>query len=541
MQLFLWLHLLVKNPRLMSAIGNFIKQKNDRMNIRVTLLILASLFSCLAASSQKIVYSDYDREDSRKMDLDVVGKISGNFLVYKNVRNKYWFVVFDNDMREVGKVEQTYLPNSDRFINADFFPYSDHFYMIYQYQRKNVVYCMAANIDGSGNILGEPMELDTAHIGLSMSNKIYSVLTSEDKSRIIVFKINSRNKRKYLMTTRLFDDKLKLLKGSQLHIPMEERNDHLGDFMLDNDGDLVFSKFYRSSNDNISRASLVVKWANEDTLFSQALDIDKSPLDEIHVKVDNFNKRYFLTSFYSKERRSSIDGFYIYIWSKASRGPVMEKVVQLGEEIRRDARGESSVRMAFDDFFIRQIVLRRDGGFIIGSESYYTYSRMNNWNRWDYLYGSPYYSPLYNSMYYSPYYNNSFWNSRMGNSSPVRYHADNVAIFSFNEKGELEWNNVIVKSQYNDESDDLLSYQVMNTGDQLHFLTNIQEKRNNLLTDFSLSRSGEMNRNPTLKNLDKGYDFMIKYGKQVSARQMIVPCMYRNYLCFAKIDYNPTN
>jgi hypothetical protein len=78
----------------------------------------------------------------------------------------------------------------------------------------------------------------------------------------------------------------------------------------------------------------------------------------------------------------------------------------------------------------------------------------------------------------------------------------------------------------------------MNTGGQLHFLFNQQERKNLLLNDYSLSPDGQINRNPTLKNLDKGHEFMPKYGKQVSARQFIVPCFYRNYICFAKIDYN---
>ena len=93
------------------------------------------------------------------------------------------------------------------------------------------------------------------------------------------------------------------------------------------------------------------------------------------------------------------------------------------------------------------------------------------------------------------------------------------------------------KEQYDDESDDLLSYQLMNTGGQIHFLFNQQERRNNLLSDYSITPDGAMTRNPTLKNLDKGYEFMPQHGKQVSSRQMIVPCLYRNYICFAKIDY----
>ena len=60
-------------------------------------------------------------------------------------------MVFDNDMQQLAKVEQAYIPNNDRVINVDFFPYSDFCYIIYQYQRKNVVYCMASKVDGNGN------------------------------------------------------------------------------------------------------------------------------------------------------------------------------------------------------------------------------------------------------------------------------------------------------------------------------------------------------------------------------------------------------
>lgn len=132
-----------------------------------------------------------------------------------------------------------------------------------------------------------------------------------------------------------------------------------------------------------------------------------------------------------------------------------------------------------------------------------------------------------------------FGGSRFGsNNQAVRYHADNITVLSYDKTGKQEWNNVMGKSQFDDESDDMLSYQLMNTGGQLHFLFNLQERRNNLLTDFSIAPDGQLARNPTLKNLDKGYEFLPKYGKQVSARQMIIPCGYRNYICFAKLEYN---
>jgi len=215
----------------------------------------------------------------------------------------------------------------------------------------------------------------------------------------------------------------------------------------------------------------------------------------------------------------------------------MENMISFGDELRKDARGEANIKTAFNDYFVRNIIIKKDGGFIIGSESFYTTSRYNNWNRWDYLYGSPFYSP-YDYYYYSPYYNSLWYRSRFyTNNQNVRYHADNIVLLSFDKDGKLQWNNVVAKEQYDDESDDLISYQLMNTGGQLHLLFNMEERRINLLNDYTVSPGGEISRNPTLKNLDRGYEFMAKYGKQVSAHQMIVPCLYRNDICFAKIEF----
>jgi len=502
-------------------------------------LLILFLLGFIAGSSQRIVYSEPDKDDTQRMEFEIIGKLDGNFLIYKNPRtNRHVISVLNNNMQEISKSELEFLPKEDRIINIDFFPYGDFFYMIYQYQKKNVIYCEAARLDAQGVKTREVIPLDTTNIGFTSDNKIYTVQSSEDKSKIMVFKINSRNKKQYMLTTLLFNDQLELLKKSRIAIPMEERHETLSEFYVDNEGDLIFSKMYRNSADNINRASFAIKYAQADTLQMNTLNIEDKWLDEIHIKVDNFNKRYFLTSFYYKQKRGNIEGFYFYVWDKEQGSPMMQDTALLTEDLRREARGDGiSPRLAFNDYFIRNIIIRRDGGFIIGSEAYYTTSRFNNWNRWNYLYRYPFLNPI-NSYYYNPYYSSSIWNSRWYSSQPVRYHADNITVLAFDKDGNMEWNTVMGKEQYDDNTDNLLSYQVMNTGGELHFLFNQHEKRYNLLNDYSISPQGQLTRNPTLKNLDKGHEFMPKYAKQVSARQMIVPCVYRNYICFAKLEYN---
>jgi hypothetical protein len=507
------------------------------MSFEKCLLVILLMGMGWTVQAQKIVYSQQEKDDTRRLNFEIAGKIGGNFLIYKNIRNTSYITVLDNDMQQIARVEQEYVPDNDRMINVDFFAYTDFCYMIYQYQKKNIIYCALAKIDGNGKKVGDVHLLDTTQIGFAASNKIYTVLSCEDKTKIVVFKINSKNKRNYIITTGLFDSKLELIKKSRLSLPMEDRDDdYLGEFQLDNDGDLVFTKFRRINNENIGSASFIVKHAQADSFMIKELNLGTNCLDEIRIKPDNFNKRYFITSFYYKQRRGNTDGFYFYIWDKQSGQPVLEDTLKFTEELRKEARGSSNVKMAFNDFFIRNIITRKDGGFIIGSESYYTSSRGGNWNRWNYLYGSSYLPMDYYS--YSPYYSSYWWNSRYNNNQNVRYQADNIVVLAFDKHGKPEWTSVITKEQFDDQSDDLISYQVVNTGGQVHILFNNMEKRTQLLSDFTITPDGTVTRNPTLKNLDKGYEFMPKYGKQVSARQIIVPCLYRNYICFAKIDYN---
>ena len=499
------------------------------------LIFLTALFNSLSA--QRILISEPDRDDSRRLNFEIIGKMGNNYLIYKNVRSDNFICLYDNEMKLIQKTKHEYLPD-ERLINVDFFPYQDFIYMIYQYQKRNVVHCAVVKLDGMGKKISDPLELDTAAIGGSINNKIYTTISSEDKQKIIIFKINSKNRDKFVITTKLFNDKLELQKKDILVIPMDDRNDYLGEFALDNEGNLVFSKFYRTSNENISKAYIVIKRAMQDSFSYYQLNLEKMYLDELRVKVDNTNQRYLLSAFYHNQKRGTIEGLYFLAMDRNSWQPELEKSFVFSEDLRQEARGESSVKTAFDDYFIRNIIIKKDGGFLIDAEAYYARSKFTSWNRYDYLYGSPFLYP-YDYYFYSPYYSSWWWRRNLGSSNQaMRYHADNVAIFSFSNKGDLEWSNVIRKDQFDDESDDRISYNVMNTGGQLHFLFNLQEKRNLLLNDFSLTPDGKVNRNPTLKGLDKGHEFLPKYGKQISARQFIVPCFYRNFICFAKIDFN---
>jgi hypothetical protein len=504
--------------------------------------VVSAFLLSISGMAQKINYSDPERDDTRRTNFEIIGRVGGNFLVFKNNRSANDISVYDASMKLIDRVKQT--DAEERWINVDFISYPDFAWMIYQYQRKNLVYCMAVKVDGKGKRISEPIEIDTTRIGWSANNKIYSTIYSDDKKKILIFKINNRNQSNFRITTLLFDNQLSLQQKVTMDMPMEERNEYFSDFLIDNEGELFFAKFIRRGNDQISDISMVSKKPSDTAFVMVPVFTNERILDEIKLKIDNNNRWVLFNAFYYRQRRGNIEGLYTKIWEKDSRSFKYERELVFTEEMRKLAKGpDGSLRMAFDDFFITNVITRKDGGFMLLSESTFVTSRGNLYDRWgnrawnnpwlsplDYYYWSPYFSP-YSSLYWDR------WNYGRGTQTGRRYHSENIYVFSFDKEGKLEWSNAISKSQFDDETDALISHLVFVSGTELQLLFNLYERRTLMLNNQGITPDGTINRYPTLKNLDREVEFMPRFGKQVSARSVVIPCLYRNNLIFAKIEF----
>jgi len=494
---------------------------------------LLLLFFTLSAVSQQITFSEPYRDDSQDMNFEILGKVKGNLLIFKNVRWHYALNIYNDSMIMQDKVELDFLPG--KTFNTDCIVYPDFFYLIYQYQRKGILYCMGARIGHDGKKMGEPIELDTTQVGVMGDNKIYSTIYSDDRRQIMVFKIQRRDDRAHFVT-KLYNSELQLQHQSRLSIPFEERRHAFGDFFTDNSGNFVFTFTERNSNrENPSKLTLVKKAPAADSFVFSTVPIGQAYLDEIRTKVDNINRRYIVNSFYYQERSGNIEGIYSMIWDAAADTLYAAVFKEFGDDLRGVAKSSGTLKSAFNDFFLRNVILKRDGSFIITAEDQSTQSTgMNNWNRYDYLYGNPYFTP-YNYYLYSPY---SFYRpfGTFGTQG-IRYYNDNILVMSVSKKGIPEWTNIIHKQQFSDDNDNYLSFNTFNTSGELHFLFNDISKRDKLLSDNILTPDGTSKRNPTLRTYEKGYEFMPRFAKQVGARQVIVPCTYRGRICFAKIDF----
>ncbi len=502
-------------------------------------LFLISLFflSPGFVSAQKITYSEFNREDSEdNTKFEILGKADNTFIIYKNIGWKHILAIYDNDMHIIKSNRISFIP--DKTFNIDFITYPGFFYMIYQYQKKNTVYCKMAKISNKGEKIGEPVELDTTRIPVSADNKIYNTIYSEDKQKIMLYKQQRKNER-LTITTKLFDTSMHMLDSTRQVFPFDQRRNEFTDLLLDNEGNFVFAKESRiGSRDNISELDIITRKPGVDSFTNHYIELSDKFIDDVKIKIDNLNKHYVINSFYYSKPQGSIEGLFTAIMPKTLHQPTIRVFNIFDDSLRVKINTDGQYRFAFDNLFLKNIIIKKDGGFILMAENYYTQNRDNsNYNRSDYLYNSPYTSSydyyLYNPSSYGYYRPLSSFNS----IQTVRYYYDNILLLSMDSTLKILWKNIIHKQQYDDDNDNFLSFATMNSGSEIHFLFMGDDRRNQIMYDHSVLPNGLMKRYATLKSREVGYEFMPRLAKQVGANQVIVPCVYRSYIAFAKVDF----
>jgi hypothetical protein len=423
-------------------------------------------------------------------------------------------------------------------VNVDFVVYPDFFYLIYQYQKKGGLYCMAVKMGADGKKIDEPIQLDSTSVGIMGDNKIYSTVYSEDKQKIMVFKIQRKDDQ-FNFVTLLFDNNLTLLHKTRQTVDYNDRNDIYSDFLLDNEGNLVFAGSVDKGIRNDPKALLLmVKGAVQDSFSRKKIDLKDAYLDDVKLKVDNVNKKYLLNTFYYSERRGNIEGVFTSIWDVKGDSSYAAVFTEFGDSLRALAKVSGNKKFTFNDFFIRNIILKKDGSYILTAEDFSSQASgfNNGWNRYDYLYNSPGFNS-YDYYYFNNGYGGFYRPFGTFSNQSIRYYYDNVLLMAVSKTGLPQWADVIHKQQMSDDSDNYLSFGLFNTGSGIHFLYNDISKRDKLLSVSIIAPDGKTKRNPTIKTYEREYEFMPRYSKQTGARQVIIPCTYRSQICFAKIDF----
>lgn len=499
---------------------------------RIVLSFLALIFS-MQLFAQEILYSPTHREDDVDIFFDILGKVGNNFIVYKGSGTRHFLQVLDNNMNELSNERLKFL--DDRLLNIDFVVHPDYFYLIYQKQKNRIIYCNAAKFDNQGRMIGNEFTLDTTKVGMFDNNKIYSTAISEDKKKVLVYKMRFVGDELTLVTKRL-DENLATIDSLRYVFHYNKYRDVYTDLQIANDGSIVFAKQITKGNRETSNnAEIFTIPEKAATYQSVNFNWEDKFIDEVRIKIDNLNKHFLVNSFYYNKKNGNIEGLFT---ATVNQYAEVEKQAFINFPDSLRARiSEGKYRSAFDDMFVRNTFLKKDGSFILVAEDYSSQTSGSNWNRWDYLYGNPYYYNNYYN-YYPGYYNYYRPYSYYDRNRVTRYTYNNMMLLSIDSSLKPVWTNIILKKQTDDNNENYLSYGYVNVGKEIYFLFLEKVRNQQVVSNQALTADGEITRYATLKSREKGYHFMPRFTKQVGLYEVIMPVVYRGLICFAKIDFS---
>ena len=139
------------------------------------------------------------------------------------------------------------------------------------------------------------------------------------------------------------------------------------------------------------------------------------------------------------------------------------------------------------------------------------------------------------------YFDNPYMlNNRNNNYSPnqlSRYYYNNILIASIDSALNFLWGSSIEKKQYSEVGELMLSYSYLNAGNGLDFLFIEKDNHRYTLSHDGITLSGEVNHFSNIRSNEENYEFIPRYGKQISSNSIIIPFYYLKQTGFAKIDF----
>jgi hypothetical protein len=426
----------------------------------------------------------------------------------------YYLDAYDNAMQRKATVVLDFFPQKTyriRFIN-----YSDKIIALYQSVEGNKVTQNAALMDARGRLIKNPVVLESDNLGL-FSNNVdrFSYAVSENKKHIVIYAVAER---KNELDAKLIwvDDSLVVKQKHTAEFKGANKVSS-GDALVNNDGVFYMSAFTPIGAKSFAdQVWLLALNRGEKKFASYEVPLDmKYAGSSMQMKLDNVKNRIYLAGFFAEKKNGAYTGLMHNYFDVQTNTFGAGKSITFDEQMRMGVRGSNN-KNAFNDFVARDIIVRNDGGFVLTAENYYVSYRSN------YPIGYGYYAMYYPTMA----------------SSINEYHYGDLMVYSFDADGNPEWGSFIRKDQYSQEDFGMFSsYLMINSGGMLGYLYNDFNTSNSRIQLASVDAEGKVETRFMQGGRNDDPDWLPRSGKQVSSREIIIPCLRKRQICFAKVVF----
>ncbi|GAA4463632.1 hypothetical protein GCM10023093_12570 [Nemorincola caseinilytica] len=476
------------------------------------MILLATILS-IRAAAQDVTYSRYDKFDYRNSSYAIVGMSGGLLYTYVKDEEAARLDAYDDSMNKVATVMLDFFPQ--RIYQVRFVAYPDKIMAIYQALESNKVVQYVAMLDAHGLMKGKPIELGSTKTSIFGATKNYfSSSVSENKKMILIYSATDK-KSEIEFSGKWLDDNGNIVKQSKATFRTENMPEH-GEVNVANDGTVYMAAYTPTGAQDHADQYWILALAPGATSFAaKEMELGEYFATGGYTRIDNVNNKVYFGGFYATSKNGRFAGFIYAAYDIATGTYTTRRFIPFDNELLTSA-GEHRRGYSFDNYMVRQLIVKNDGGFVLVSEVQYITTRSS-------------FAPSFG--YYS------FYSPAM--SSSVReYHFNDIMALAYDKNGVREWSAFIPKQQYSQEDEGVFSsFALLNTGGTLAFLYNDFDSNHSRIQMSTLTPEGKTDtRGLSIEGTDYP-DWLPRSAKQVSGRVLIVPCFHKKQLCFARVKF----
>jgi len=515
------------------------------------LTISFSLFlglQLLVAQSYEV--AGIEKSDKEDMQYEVLGKVGSRYWIYKNVGGIATIAQYNDRMQLVKQNDLSFIKTTN-LNGIEFITNASNVYVFFQFQVKSTVYAAVAELNSDGLLVGSPRVVDSADkIRPGTRVKVFNLLESEDHQKMIIFSVNTTNTNSIKVRAITLNKNIENTNEAEISINSTNKKSSLSDFALDNNGNL-FCLRNVTQIDMAPAVSLLYLSANGTEVVESPILNNSLLLDDIRLKIDNKKGHVILNSYYATTKKGNIEGLYSYVWDMQAKKEILTNSNRFTDAVRALVSNKRNLKDAFDMFYLDKVSTQADGSFVVISEAAESYSNRSMFSRWDYFYGGAFYNPFMFNYWNRPFgfypwarfgWGNPFMYNRWMNPyasfgyPSVTYNANNIALLSFDIKGNLQWVKTIDKKQSDQNVDQFIGYGTLENEAGMSFVYHQKQKGVHQLIVHTLSKEGQLVKGNSIILNEKNYEWMPKMLKQVGEHEAILPYQFKNKIGFAKIQ-----
>ena len=345
---------------------------------------------------------------------DVLPQMNGNFQIFRQKSDKILINSFDSDLKYIGEKQIEFEEKKIDVVNVTFD--ENNWTIIYSFNIKGDKYFRARKYDFKGNLVDS---IDIFSVNSSFLDKDYKIVNSENKSKTLLFRPNSKNEIECVMID-VFNLKLMFLKNFKIedvNVNFDFRNIEISD------SGNIFILFQKSSGlfKKLKNNIFIYSYESVSNITGNRILNLEFEFENYKFKYDNINNNIIIGGIINKAY-SNKSNAYFTIKLNEKLDLLLIRKNNYSSQLLKKYYQASNIKPKdyFNSLIMRDILLRNDGGIILLFEEKEVYTRNTN------IYGR-------NRMSDPPEYQDLIFG--------------NIILISVHENGDEFWSNSIPKNQ----------------------------------------------------------------------------------------------